>query len=79
MIKDRIDRVKSNTKYQHVRKHLTENRDMYLVGAGCLCVGYTLGNRSAIRVDNTAAPVFNNTPVITPVIVLERLTEEGVA
>ena len=59
-LKERVDRVK---------QHLKDNRTTYLVGAGCLAVGYFLRKPQTIKViSNGAAPVFNNTPTIAPVM-----------
>ena len=61
-LKERVDRVK---------QHLKDNRTTYLVGAGCLTVGYLLRKPQTIKViSNGAAPVFNNTvkPVMNNVV-----------
>ena len=59
-VKERTNRVK---------QHLQENKTTYLVGAGCLAAGYFLRKPQVITViSEGAAPVFNNTPLIAPVM-----------
>jgi hypothetical protein len=47
-------------KLTRVKQHFQDNKTTYLVGAGCLAVGYL------IRKPGVVAPVFNN--VVAPVI-----------
>jgi hypothetical protein len=51
-------------KAARVKQHFVDNKTTYLVGAGCLAVGYL------IRKPGVVAPVFNNTvaPSIAPVM-----------
>lgn len=51
-----------------IKKHLQDNRQTYLVGAGCLAGGYFLRRPNVITVINeatapTISPVFNNSNV----------------
>jgi hypothetical protein len=68
MFEKQREALKTSKQYQLVKTHVQENRDLYIVAAGCLCVGYTFGSRKSTPITNSTAPVFNNNPTISPVI-----------
>lgn len=66
-LRDRFDDAKRRRIIDRIKLHIEMNKEIYLVGAGCLYVGYTFGNHRSAPITNTASPVFNNMPVISPV------------
>jgi hypothetical protein len=72
MFSQKTEAIAIGTKYQQVKKHVEENKTTYLVGAGCLVtgilVGYGILNKPPVQVINSVRPIFNNKPVIAPVM-----------
>jgi hypothetical protein len=70
---------RETTKYQKFKKHLKENKKVYLVGAGCLTAGYFLRPQVVNVVD-----VFNlkykspTTTEITNIILSKRACPEPI-
>jgi hypothetical protein len=59
-----------NWKLEAIKQHVKDNKTPYLIGAGCLVAGITIGvvfKRRPTNIINMVAPEINNKPVFTPV------------
>lgn len=61
-MEDNQDSDNQESRFERIKRHIKENKTTYLVGGVCLGAGYFL------RQPKVIAPVFNNTPVIAPVM-----------
>src|SRR4051794_27892531 len=68
--KERIAKLEeTNETFRKAKQHVEKNKTTYIVGAGCLVVGYVLRKPQAITMITEAAapiiaPVFNNHNVV---------------
>jgi hypothetical protein len=58
------------SRIERIKLHIVENKKVYIAGAAGLTIGLGIGLyfRRPIIVENILAPVFNNKPVIAPVM-----------
>jgi hypothetical protein len=69
--KARVSKLEETHDNVHaVLQHVRDHREAYLVGAGCLSVGFVGGKYFQRPIEVITKPVFNNTvaPVIAPVM-----------
>lgn len=71
-LKQKVEAFAAGQQVQKLQAHLKKHKREYLIGGGCLVVGYLLRRPHPIApvFNNTITPVFHNGPyVVDPMVV----------